>query len=259
MALFSAFALLAALIACFVAARYAALAVFRGIAALRAGALTRTVRRGRARFVELLARTPAHRVYKRAVDRKRQDAMRAALPDMLRLLCMALDSGSSLVKGIEYAANNCVEPLATELKRTVWDLEAGQGFDEAMEKLRARTGSDEFAYLAVAMEIQHRCGGSLSVVLADAAASLHKVAELEDALAAGTAQGRLSARIVALLPFVLLAVLSLFSPGYLASFFTSVLGVFMFALALVLEALGVVGVRRVLAVDVARGGLEVGA
>ena len=101
----------------------------------------------------------------KAHERKRVEELQKGMPEVLRLLCIALESGSSLVMALRYAADNCDDPLAGELKRTVWDLEAGQGFDEALENPRARTGGSEFAYLAVAMEIQHQSGGSLTNIL----------------------------------------------------------------------------------------------
>lgn len=185
----------------------------------------------------------------RAERRKREALLKRQMPDALRLLCIALDAGSSLVKALAYAAENVDEPLASELKRTVWDLEAGQGFDEAMSHLRERTGGSEFSYLAVAMEIQHQSGGSLSDVLQTISGSLRKSAELGESLRTQTTQGRLSARVVAAIPVAIVLLFSLFSPGYLASFVSSPLGAVLLVLAVALELVGVFWVRKSLDVD----------
>ncbi len=182
-------------------------------------------------------------------EAKYAHALKKAMPEAVRLLCIALDAGSSLVNALEYAARNCDEPLATELSRVVWDLQAGQGFDEAMRRLRARTGGTEFSYLAVAMEIQHQSGGSLKEVLQSVSSMLQQDMELKQELDTKTAQARLSARVVACMPVALLLVLSLLTQGYLAAFFTSPLGLLLFFSACALEALGVVLVRRGLRVD----------
>lgn len=181
--------------------------------------------------------------------RKHDDALQAAAPEAIRLLCISLESGSSLALALRYAANNCSEPLASELKRAVWDLEAGQSFNKALEGLRQRTGGTEFAYLAVAMEIQHQSGGSLAPILDNVASLLKQSSELKEELRTKTEQGRLSSRIVAVMPFLLLAVLSVFSPGYLSTFFSSPLGFCLLILALALELIGIVLVRRCLAID----------
>jgi Flp pilus assembly protein TadB len=176
--------------------------------------------------------------------------LRDEMPEALRLLCIALDSGNSLVQAFKYAAENCNEPLSRELKRAVWDLEAGLGFDEAMEHLRTRCGSSEFAYLAAAMEIQHSSGGSMSSILQSVSASLQQSIEMEQKLDAKTAQARLSSKIVAIMPFALLGILMIFSPGYLGMFFSSALGILMFVCALGLEAIGIILIRRFLNLDI---------
>lgn len=192
---------------------------------------------------------PYERLVNRLRLRKRTEEFERGMPEVLRLLCIALESGSSLVLALRYAADNCDEPLASELKRTVWDLEAGQGFDEALDKLRSRTGGTEFAYLAVAMEIQHQSGGSLTDILTSVSTMLQQSASLKEDLRTKTTQGRLSCRVVAIMPFALLALLSLFSPDYLSSFLSSPLGILLFALALLLEGAGIVLVRRAVAID----------
>lgn len=258
MAVLSALLLLAALAFSFEAARRLACCALAAGPALLLQARSRA--QGLVRFLRgrLMRCNVVARLLERRRERRRAAQLRQAMPEMLRLLCIALDAGSSLVKALEYAADNCDEPLASELSRAVWDVKSGQGFDEAMRKLRSRTGGSEFSYLAVAMEVQHRSGGSLSTVLDAVSSSLQKSAELEEELRTQTAQGRLSARVVALMPFAILGVLMLFSPGYLGSFFASPLGVLMLAFALVLELAGILLVRRVLAIDLSAGTLGEG-
>lgn len=237
------------------------LAVFQGVRALAGSApwhaLAHTRRLSRlssGELREIVVQVPfASRVFERVHARRRARELERGMPEAIRLLCIALDAGSSLVKALEYAARNCDEPLAGELSRVVWDVQAGQGFDEAMEHLRARTGGTEFAYLAVAMEIQHRSGGSLGEVLRSVSSMLRQNAELDRDLRSKTAQARLSARVVACMPVVLLLILTLLTQNYLGLFFSSPLGVLMFASACALELLGIVLVRRGLCVQTGTG------
>lgn len=186
----------------------------------------------------------------RARRARHQRELRQTLPQALRLLCIAIDSGNSLPQALEYAARNSTGAIARELKRAVWDAKAGKSFEEAMEGLRKRTGGSEFACLAVAMEIQHRCGGTLSQILHSVSQMLQQSAELEEELVTKTTQAQLSARVVALMPIAVVALLSLVSPGYLGQFFDSLPGVALLIMAVVLEVAGVVLVKRSMAVDV---------
>ncbi len=171
-------------------------------------------------------------------------AMRAAMPEALRLMCVSLDSGATLSKALEYAANNCSEPLAGELQQVVWDLQAGVSFDMALERLRERCGGTEFSYFAVAMEIQHSSGGSFGSVLDSVSHSLQVASEMEESLKTKTTQAQTSSKIVAVMPVIILALLSLFSEGYVGQFFASPLGVVMFGFAVLLELGGILWIRR---------------
>lgn len=213
-----------------------------------------------ARMRELaMGSTRLSRALASARKRRHLRELKQGMPEALRLLSIALDAGTSLVKALEYAADNCREPLAGELKRTVWDLQAGQGLDEALQGLRARTGGSEFAYLSAAMEIQHRSGGSLGEVLSSVSDSLRQSAELEEELRTKTTQGRLSARIVAWMPLALAALITVLSPGYFGAFVSSPLGVALLVTALLLEAAGVLLVKKALAVDLSAAPGEGGA
>lgn len=193
----------------------------------------------------LLGRVPPVRAaLRRMQGQRRRQQLRQSLPQALRMLCIALDSGSSLVKALEYAAANSSGAMARELRGALWDMQAGLSFGEAMEGLRQRTGGSEFACLAVAMEVQHRCGGSMAAVLESVSSMLQQNAEIEEELATKTTQAQLSAKVVALMPLVVLALLSVVSPGYLGRFFESSAGVALLLMAVVLELVGVVLVRQ---------------
>lgn len=194
---------------------------------------------------ELLNRLPpVRRAVARAQGRRRRQQLRQSLPQALRMLCIALDAGNSLVKALEYAAKNSSGPMARELKGALWDMQAGRSFEEAMEALRQRTGGSEFSCLAVAMEVQHRCGGTMGAILESVSGMLQQNAELEEELTTKTTQAQLSAKVVACMPLAVLVLLSLVSPGYLGQFFESAAGVALLVIALVLELVGLVLVRQ---------------
>lgn len=200
------------------------------------------------------ARPALKRLKGRVKSSRRDGQLRREMPQVIRLLCISLDSGASLVQALEYAAEGSNGQMSRELKRAVWDLESGRSFSEAMKSLRRRTNGSEFDCLIVAMEIQHMCGGSLGAILESVSQMLQQTADLEEELVTKTTQARLSAKVVALMPLVVLLLLSLASPGFLGQFFESAAGVALLILALLLEAVGVVLVRRTLASSLGAGG-----
>lgn len=194
-----------------------------------------------------------HRARARYAQRRRSEALRACMPEAVRLIGTALSSGSSLVQALRYAAQHGSEPMSSEIRRAVYDIEAGQSFSAAMNGLRERTGGTEFSYLAACMELQHVSGGSLGTTIETVSEVLQQSARLAEDLRTKTAQGRLSARIVTVMPVGLLVILSLFTPGYLGQFFASPLGVALLMAAIVLEFAGIVLVKRAVNVDLSSG------
>lgn len=75
--------------------------------------------------------------------------------------------------------------------------------------------------------------------------------ELKRTLRTQTAQAKLSAQIVTIMPFALIGIFSLLSPGFLDPFFESVPGAVLLFVALSMQCAGIAMVRRFLKVEVA--------
>lgn len=181
--------------------------------------------------------------------RKRNSLLREQLPDALRGLGMCFMAGLSLEQAFDQTVLECREPLRRELRRTVDDLHTGSSVRESLSALDARLSMDEIRFVSVALEIQHRTGGSMREVLDSAADSLLASFDLSRSLEVQTAQARMSARIVSTLPLALVLVLSLTMEGYLATFFSSPAGFALLVCALALQVAGILFIRKILGVD----------
>ena len=98
--------------------------------------------------------------------------------------------------------------------------------------------------------IQHRTGSSLSQVLEVVRQSVDDQLELKRLLQTQTAQAKLSAQIVTIMPFLIIGVFSLISEGFLEPFFTSAVGIILLAIAIAMQAGGILLVRKMLKVEV---------
>lgn len=186
----------------------------------------------------------------RAVQDKRREAMREAVPDALRSMSVCFQSGLSLLQTFQQVANEVQEPLASLFARAAHRMEVGDGAESALEVLRRGSSVAELAFVAVALDVQHQAGGSMRQVLDAARDTVENEIGLRRTLRVQTAQAKLSARVVSALPFVLIAVFSLVSEGFLDPFFESAMGLALLGLALGMQAAGIVVVRRMLAVEV---------
>jgi len=181
--------------------------------------------------------------------RTNQIRLREQLPDALNAIGMCFSAGHSLQQALGHVAIETPDPLGRQLRKTVNDIDVGYGVPEALGRLEKRTECADLHFVLVALEIHHMTGGSLRELLEGAATSISESFELMRSLEVQTAQARMSARIVTIMPLALLVVLSLAMPGYLMTFFSSTAGFMLLIGALGLEVLGILLIRRILGVD----------
>jgi tight adherence protein B len=162
---------------------------------------------------------------------------------------MCFSAGYSLEQALTQTAQESPEPLAFELRKTASDMQAGCSVTEALQLLELRTQLPDLRFVSAALEIQHQTGGSLRDILDSAAQSVNDSFELHRSLEVQTAQARMSARVVSIMPIALVALLSLCMDGYLASFFSSFAGFALLVIAAAMEIVGIVLIRKILAID----------
>ncbi len=185
----------------------------------------------------------------RSLGERRRAAMVESVPGALRSMGVCFRAGLSLMQTMRQSGKEVGGPLGELFERAAKELEVGVSASEVLEGFRKASGIPELSFVAVALEVQHQSGGSIARVLDVARQSLENELELRRSLRVQTVQAKLSARIVTLMPFVLVALFSLVSEGFLDPFFESWAGLALLGLALGMQVAGVLLVRRVLRVE----------
>jgi len=175
--------------------------------------------------------------YRRAVDAGAA-AVAVALAD-------ALAGGHSLRGAIAEAARGGVPGAAgRELRRLAGELAVGSRTDDALEAFRARVGSQRIDTLVAACLLQRRAGGDLARLLRDCAHAFEDHARVLDEARAATAQARFTGVVVVLLPLGGALLAELASPGYLRDLAASFLTLWLGGLAIGLQVVAAVLIRR---------------
>lgn len=182
----------------------------------------------------------------RAVEEKHVEAIREQVPEALRSMGVCFRSGLSLLQTLRQAAHELDGSLGRLFDAAARRLEMGATTTEALAVFDTARQVPELTFVAVALDAQHQSGGSIAAVLESAQESVENELELRRSLRVQTAQAKLSARIVTIMPFLLVALFSLMSPGFLEPFFASVAGMALLALALGMQIAGTLVVHRML-------------
>lgn len=181
-----------------------------------------------------------------AADReKRSESLRDSVPGALQSMSACFQAGLSLLQTFHQVASEIDGPLQKVFHRAAYRLETGGGVDEALAVLK-EAKSPELAFVAIALDVQHESGGSVRQVLDSAYDAVESQIDLARSLRVQTAQAKLSSRVVSLMPFALMALFSLVSPGFLSPFFETSAGIALLLLALGMQLAGILLVRRML-------------
>ena len=147
---------------------------------------------------------------------RRKSKFESQLPDMLQLLSGTLRAGYSMMQGVEAVSQEVTEPMGRELRRVVTESRLGRPLEEALDAVADRMGSNDFAWATMAIRIQREVGGNLAELLMTVAETMTQRERLRRDVKSLTAEGRMSAYVLGILPVGLgLAMYSL-NPDYMS-------------------------------------------
>jgi tight adherence protein B len=174
--------------------------------------------------------------YRRAVD--------AGAAGIALALADALAGGHSIRGAPAEAAWGLRGAPGQELRRVAGELALGAPTDVALEAMRARVRSHGIDTIVAACLLQRRSGGDLARLLRDSARALEDQERLERDARTATAQARFTGLIVVMLPLGGALLAELASPGYLRSLAGSFLTAWLAGLALAMQVVAAVLIRR---------------
>ena len=188
-----------------------------------------------------------------AFARMRQRRLRRfeeQLPDALAMLSGALRAGLSLRSAIGQLVIEAPAPLGQEFTLILREQRLGASLEQSLNGLARRIPTPTTILTVSAMRIASETGGGLAEMLERTANTVRSRLQIEGKIRALTAQGKLQAWIVGLLPVGLMLVLNQMEPGEMSVLWHSPMGWGALAVIGILEALGIYVIRRIVAIDV---------
>lgn len=169
---------------------------------------------------------------------RRQNAFAEQLPDTLQTLAGNLRAGHSLLRAVDGAADDSESPMSDELRRVVNETRIGKDLLSSLTDVSARVKSQDFLWTAQAIETQREAGGNLAEVLENVTDTIRERAQLARQVRALSAEGKMSAIILVILPIAFLLLLTVINPTYGQVFFTTVPGWIMLCVCALLLTVG---------------------
>ncbi|OZI57694.1 type II secretion system F family protein [Bordetella genomosp. 4] len=171
------------------------------------------------------------------------------LPSALLALASALRAGVGVPAALRHIADHSEAPLAQEFGLLLREQRLGVSFETALTNLHARMPSEASALFVASLNVASHTGGNLAEILEGIAATLRERLKWQEKVRTLTSQGRLQAWIVGALPLLLLCVLSYLEADAMAMLWQTPTGWAVLAVLCMLEAGGMLLIRRIVNID----------
>ncbi|MCR5413916.1 MAG: type II secretion system F family protein [Kiritimatiellae bacterium] len=186
----------------------------------------------------------------RWLDGRRRRRFNDQLPEALATMANALRAGFSLAQAFDSVVDQGEQPMSEEFAILQQQLRVGMGFEDALESMAGRVGSEELTLVTTAILVSRKTGGNVTEIFDKISETIRSRQKIERKVRTLTAQGRLQGVLVSAMPFVLGLALVVLKPGMMIPFLCSFTGVVSVAAVIVLVALGWLIIRKITKIDV---------
>lgn len=181
---------------------------------------------------------------------KRLKVINSQLSDTIAILSNAMKAGHSFFQAVDSVSREMTGPVADEFGKLQKEISLGVNTETAMENMANRVGSDDLELMVTAVLIQRQVGGNLAEVLDNISGTIRERIRAKGEIKTLTSQGRMSGLIIALLPLILAIIISMVNPDQMITLVTAPLGKLMIAVALVMEFIGIILIRKIISIEV---------
>ena len=181
---------------------------------------------------------------------KRMQDFEEQLPDAIDTMKRALRAGHPFGASLKLVAEELDDPVAEEFERTFNDINYGNDVRRAMMGLLSRIPSVTVMQLVTAILVQKETGGNLAEILEKISIVIRSRFKLQRKVKTYSAEGRMSAIVLASVPLVLFVVLWFVTPDYLPVLLHDEGGQKMLMYGFFSAVVGILWIRKILRIEV---------
>lgn len=136
------------------------------------------------------------------------------LPDAVDIITRGVRAGLPFSGAIGLVAREMPDPVGPEFGMLADEIAFGLDLRSALDNLYRRVGQEDLLFLTVAVSIQTQTGGNLGEILSRLSKLMRSRSKMRLKVNALSAEGRLSAIALTVLPFALFVIINFISPAY---------------------------------------------
>jgi tight adherence protein B len=174
----------------------------------------------------------------------------AQLPDAMELIARALRSGHSLASGLHVVVQEMPDPISQEFNMAYEEQNLGIPLEQSLKNMYKRVPNLDFKFFVTAVAIQRQAGGDLAEILDKIGHIVRERFKILGQVQALTGEGRISGIVLMALPIALFFAVWHLNEEYVMLLFSDEIGRKMVAVAAVLQVLGAVCIKKIIAIKV---------
>ncbi|WP_151768730.1 type II secretion system F family protein [Acinetobacter oleivorans] len=178
------------------------------------------------------------------------EKMEQQLPDALMLISGGLKSGASLSTALFQLTHECLPPLKNEIALIIKEQKVGLPLNDALFNFQQRMPINSVVLMTTSIRIALETGGELAETLTKAAETLRQINQSEGKIKALTAQGKMQAWVVGLMPIGLILVLCQMEPEAMDKLWSTPAGWIALTGIALFEVMGMIFIRKIVNIDV---------
>ena len=172
------------------------------------------------------------------------------LTEALQQMANSLRAGLTFQQAMDQIGRESTAPLRQEFGLFIKEVKLGVPLEEALVNMANRVGSEDLELVTTSTNIARQLGGNMAEMFETIAATIRERFRLEGKINALTSQGKLQGWIVASLPLWIGLFFNWYRPDLMEPMFENAYGYILVSLILILEAIGFILIRRIVAIDV---------
>jgi tight adherence protein B len=185
----------------------------------------------------------------RFLKKRREKKFLKALPDAVDVIVRGIKAGLPLFESIKVVATDSPEPLRSEFNAIIETQTIGMPLGDACARLYERMPLPEANFFGIVVAIQQKSGGNLSEALGNLSKVLRDRKKMAEKIQAMSTEAKASAGIIGSLPPIVMLLVWMSTPDYIAMLWTHQLGQFMLVCCVVWMTIGVLVMKKMINFD----------
>lgn len=169
---------------------------------------------------------------------QRKAKFEALFPDALDLMSYSLKAGHSIMASFKMVAEEIADPVGEEFDRVVDEINFGKDLDSTLRNFSRRINSPELKFFVTSVIIQRETGGNLVELLGRISSVIRQKFRFREKVKALSGEGKLSAIILGVLPFLVGAFIFTTNPSYVRILIEDPIGHYALGLASIMMSIG---------------------